>query len=265
MECGTPPLCRDQCLEVAILPDGGIGSADGPITIGYRYSLRFTPPDSTTLWGDQPLAVVIDSGPQLDETWLSDLAARTTLRTWPELDLVAADIVPQMVQDASYANGARISVTPRARLEDRWYAMHITALPFWVTATTSIAPDGPVVSRFRTGSAPQVASVIFAGGATKHRLYITPSESVAANASPAQLIQVRQGGELVTCSDVEFTSGRALTIISLDCPGLSEFPDEISIAAGFASSTGAELLPIVVEKAGLTLTSCGPSCEQANL
>ena len=265
VECGTPPLCRDECVPVPILPDGGLGPVDGPITVGYRYPLRFTPPDLTTLWGDQPLALVIDNGPALDETWLAELAAQTTLRTWPELELVPADIAPQTTADGSSPNGAQIVVTPRSKLEDRWYALHIAALPFWVAAMKSVEPDGSYVSRFRTGSEPHVASVTFAGGATKHRLYIGTSESVAANSSPSQFIQVRHGGELVPCSDVAFTPGRALNIISFDCPSLSEFPDQISIGAGLVSTTGAALLPIVVEKVVLTLTSCGQSCEQVNL
>jgi len=97
-------------------------------------------------------------------------------------------------------------------------------------------PDGAYVSRFRTDSEPHVASVTFAGGDTNHRLYIGTSESVTANSSPTQFIQVRHGGELVICSDVAFALGRALNIISFDCTSLSEFSDQISIGAGLVST-----------------------------
>jgi len=264
VECGAPPVCRDYCVPVAILPDGGFGPADGPITLGYRYSFYFAPTDMTTLWGDQALMIKIGSGPVLAEASLADLSTRVTLRTWPELETVQASVSVEATLDASVP-AQRIAIKPQSKLPDRWYALHVSSLPFWATAEGHVAPDGAYVARFRVGSEPHITTVTFAGGTSKHRLYIGLSESVVASVSPAQLTQVRSLGQVVTCTDVDFAAGRATGMLSFDCPTVIEFPEEISIGTGLVSTTGAVIAPVVVKKAGLTLKSCGTSCEVAGI
>jgi hypothetical protein len=103
--------------------------------------------------------------------------------------------------------------------------------------------------------------VTFAGGASKHRLYIYPSEPVTAQTSPASIVEVRSAGFLVTCSDVGFTAGKAMDSLSFDCPSLTAFPDQITIGAGLSSATGVPLAPTTIAKADLTLGTCGTDCQ----
>ncbi len=261
IDCGTPPLCREECLEVAVLPDGGLASIDGTITIGYQYALRFTPADFTTLWGAQPLLVAVGNGPTIDRAWLDDLASRVSLRTWPELETVPSTATVEVA--ASAGETARVTVTPATTLSERWYALHLSGLPFWATAQSHTMADGAYVARFSIGSDPRVSSVTFAGGPSKHRLYLALSESVLASVSPAQLVQVRDAGATVACTDVSFTASTPLDTLPFDCPTLGEFPDEIAVGSGLVSTTGVPLVPLVLEKADLTLSSCGTSCEAA--
>jgi hypothetical protein len=258
IDCGTPPLCREQCLQVPVLADGGLAYTDG-VTVGYRYAVGFTPIDMTTLWGAQALRVTVGSGPPLDRARLDDLASRITLRTWPELEVVPSTSAVEV--GVSDSETARITVTPTAKLSERWYALHLAGLPFWATAQSHVAADGAYLARFAVGSDPRVAAVTFAGGPSKRRLYIAPSELLQTSVSPATLVQVRQSGAAVVCTDVGFKANAPLTEIAFDCPTLSQFPDEIAIGSGFVSTTGTALLPVVVKKADLTFTSCGSECE----
>jgi hypothetical protein len=258
IDCGIPPLCREQCLKVPVLPDGGLAYTDG-VTIGYRYAVRFVPTDMTTLWGDQALRVTVDSGPPLDQAKLDDLASRITLRTWPELDIVPSTTTASA--GSSDSETGRVNVAPTSKLSQRWYALHISSLPYWANAQSHTTEDGAYVARFAVGSDPRVTAVTFAGGPSKHRLYIAPSESLVASVSPATLVQVRQAGASVVCTDVGFTANAPLAQLSFDCPTLGQFPDEIAIGSGLASTTGAALLPVVLKKADLVFSSCGTSCD----
>jgi hypothetical protein len=252
IDCGTPPLCRDQCLQVPVLADGGLAYTDG-VTIGYHYAISFVPTDMTTLWGDQALRVTVGVGPALDRAWLDELASRITLRTWPELEVVPSTSAVQV--GVSDGEAARVTVTPTAKLSERWYALYLAGLPFWATAQSHATADGAFVARFAVGSAPRVTAVTFAGGPSKHRLYVAMSESVMASVSPATLVQVLQAGASAACTDVEFTPNTALGQLSFDCPTLSQFPDEVSIGSGFVSTKGVALLPVVVKMAYLTFST----------
>jgi hypothetical protein len=258
IDCGTPPLCREQCLQVPVLADGGLAYTDG-VTIGYRYAVSFVPTDMTTLWGDQALRVTVGVGPALDRTWLDELASRISLRTWPELEVVPSTSAVEV--GVSEGESARVIVTPTAKLSERWYALYLAGLPFWATTQSHATADGAYLARFAVGSDPRVAAVTFAGGSSKHRLYLAPSESLLASVSPATLVQVRQAGASVVCTDVGFTANAPLTEVAFDCPTLSQFPDEIAVGSGLVSTTGAALSPVVVKKADLTFTSCGSECE----
>jgi hypothetical protein len=258
IDCGTPPLCREQCLQVPVLSDGGLAYTDG-VTIGYHYAARFVPTDMTTLWGDQALRVTVGAGPVLDRAWLNEFASRVTLRTWPELEVVPSSNAVEV--GVSDGEAARVIVTPTAKLSQRWYALHLAGLPFWATTQSQATADGAYLARFAVGSDPRVAAVTFAGGSSKQRLSIAMSESVVASASPATLVQVRQAGAPVACTDVAFTANTPLGQLSFDCPTLSQFPDEIAVGSGFLSTTGVAFLPVVVKKAELTFTSCGSECQ----
>ena len=261
IDCGSPPLCRDVCQTATVLPDGGLVLTDADYTIGYQYGIQFTPPDQTTLWGEQKLRVAINSGPALDKTWLRDLATRLSVRTWPEMeDVPSTNTVEAGISSSD--NGA-ISIAPISKLADRWYVLRLSAPPFWLAKpATHVAPDGSYVARFLTGSQPKVVSVTFAGGPNKHRLYMGLSESVTANQAPTGIVQIRNGGSPVACTDVGFAANKPMQSLSFDCPSLSVFPDEIIIGVGLVSTTGVALVPVTLAKSDLSLSSsCGESCQ----
>lgn len=261
IHCGTPPLCLDHCEEATILPDGGIAVTDASFTAGIRYRVSFSPPDMTTLWDTQALRVAIAMGPPLSAGWATDLAGRISLRTWPEMNEIPS--VVTLADSPSSTEMAAISIKPSASLSDRWYALRLSAPPFWMAVpVTHVAPDGSYVARFRTGSEPSIQSVTFAGGPNKHRLYIALSEPVVAASSPAAMVHVQYGGTRVACSDVDFVAGRSTPILSFDCPSLTAFPDQITIDAGLLSTTGAAFAPVTIAKSDLSLSSsCGQYCE----
>lgn len=258
IDCGTPPLCRDQCEVATLLPDGGIAPSDASFTAGHGYAISFTPFDLTTLWGTQGLRVAIGFGPPLSEGWTTDLSDRVSLRTWPEME----EIPSTLTVATSPSDMGGVTVTPNAPLSDRWYALRLSAIAAWMVApAVHIAPDGSYVARFRTGSDPRVRSVTFAGGPSKHRLYIEVSEPVAGLQSSAQLVRVQSAGAQVACSDAG-SAASMNAVLSLDCPALSTFPGTISIDAGFFSSTAMALAPTTIEKVDLILSStCGQDCQ----
>jgi hypothetical protein len=243
---------------VSVLPDGGL--PDGA-TIGYRYALRFAPADMTSLWGDRALLVTVGTGPTLERARLDELATRIMLRTWPEMEPVPSTSTVEVAASASET--ARVTLTPGSTLSERWYALHLSGQPFWATVQSHSTAEGAYVARFSVGSDPRVSLVTFAGGPSKHRLYIALSESVLATLSPAGLVEVRQDNVSVACTDVSFTINAPLSTLSFDCPSLDQFPDEIQIGAGFVSTTGIDLSPVILKKTDLTLTSCGSWCEAA--
>jgi hypothetical protein len=266
IDCGTPPLCRETCQTATVLPDGGLVLADGNFTTGYRYQLRFSPADMTTLWGEQKLRVSIGSGPNLDTAWLQDLAAHLSIRTWPEMEEVASTSTLEPTPSAT--DIGVISIVPRGKLADRWYAVRLSAAPFWIAAPPNhVAPDGSYVVRFRTGSEPMVATVTFAGGPSKHRLYIALSEPVVAKQSPAGIVQVQDdAGAPAACTDVAFVAGQPMQTLSFDCPSITAFPNQVSIAAGLVSTTGAAMSPVTIAKTDLTLSgSCGEGCQVGSM
>jgi hypothetical protein len=261
IDCGTPPLCRETCQIATVLPDGGLTSIDGNFSSGYQYRMDFTPVDMSTLWGDKELRVSVGTGPPIEKSWLQDLAARISIRTWPEQDEVPAANTVADVSSSTWTGA--IMVMPNIKLADRWYALRLSAVPFWIAPpATHVAPDGSYVARFRIGSEPQVAAVTFAGGKSKRRLYISPSEPVTAQQSPAAMVQVQSGGTSVACSDVAFVAGQAMPSLSFDCPSLTTFPDQITIGVGLASTTGVAFAPVTIAKADLILNSlCGTDCQ----
>lgn len=259
IDCGKPPLCREICLSATVLPDGGLSfPTDGDYSSQYKYRVYFRPTDMSTLSSDKELGLTVVSGPPLDKSWLQDLAGRVSLRTWPEMEDVPA--TSSAVDSPNWAGV--VTIKPTSKLADRWYAVRLSAPPFWIeTPSAHVAPDGSYVARFSLGSEPKVASVTFAGGASKHRLYIYTSEPVSAQTSPAGIVEVRSAGAVVACSDVGFTAGKAMNSLSFDCPTLTAFPDQISIGAGLSSATGVALAPVTIAKSDLTLSnSCGTDC-----
>jgi len=261
IDCGTPPLCRDACQAATVLPDGGLAPGDANYTIGYEYQIQFTPADMTTLWGGPKLRVAVSAGPSLDKTWLQDLATRMSIRTWPELEEVSTSNTVDATISSSEVGA--VSIVPSGNLADRWYALRLSAPPFWVaTPTTHVAPDGSYVARFRIGSEPKIASVTFAGGTSKHRLYLAISEPVTSKQSPAAILQVQYAGAQVTCTDVGFVANQPMQMLSFDCPSLSVFPDQIAIGVGLVSTAGAAFAPQTLAKTDLSLNeSCGASCQ----
>jgi hypothetical protein len=260
IDCGTPPFCRETCQTATVLPDGGLAPEDGNFTTGYRYQLYFIPADMTTLWGEQKLRVAIASGPTLNPAWLQDFAARWSIRTWPELEEVPATSMVEPAASSTQTDA--IAIVPEGKLADRWYALRLSAAPFWIAAPPNhVAPDGSYVVRFRAGSEPVVASVTFAG-ASKHRLYIELSELVVAQQSPAGIVQVQDdAGAPAACTDVGFVASQPMPTLSFDCPTIAVFPNQISIAAGLLSTTGVAMSPVTIAKTDLILSSCGPSCQ----
>lgn len=261
LDCGTPPLCREteSCKSATVLPDGGLSfPTDGDYRSGYKYRVYFRPTDMSTLSGESEMGLSVVMGPALEKSWLQDLARQVSLRTWPEMEDVPA--TSSVADSPSWAG--MVTLKPTGNLADRWYVVRLAALPFWVeTPSTHVAPDGSYVARFRVGSEPHIASVTFAGGAKKHRLYINPSEPLTAQQSPATIVQVQNAGAPVVCSDVDFVAGKAMDSLSFDCPSLTTFPEQITIGAGFSSTTGVPLAPVSIAKSELTLnSSCGTDC-----
>jgi hypothetical protein len=264
VDCGTPPLCREMCQWATVLPDGGLAfPTDGSYSSGIRVPVSFSPPDMSTLWGDKELKVTVPSQ-AVERSWMPDLAGRLSICTWPEQETVPAT---STVVASSSQPVLSVSLVPSSKLTDRWYGLRISALPFWMSPpATHVAPDGTYISRFRTGSEPRITSLRFAGGASKHRLYIATSELVSAQQSPASFVQVQSAGSSVTCSDVDFVAGRATPTLGFDCPMLSVFPDQVIVGAGLLSTTGVALAPVTIAKPDLTLdSSCGADCQTGGL
>jgi hypothetical protein len=256
-DCGTQPLCRETCQWATVLPDGGLAfPTDGSYSVGMRYPASFSPMDMSTLWSGKGLEVTIN-GP-VAESWLQDLAGRLSVCTWPEQE----DVPATSTVVAPYSSQAGfVSLLPNSELADRWYALRLSALPFWmVPPAIHGTPDGAYVARFRTGSEPLVRAVQFAGGPDKHRLHIAISESVSTPQNAASFVEVQSAGASVACSDL-FIASPTTSELYFDCPTLTTFPDQITIGAGLSSTTGVALAPVTIDKTGLTFTPCGTDCQ----
>jgi hypothetical protein len=186
---------------------------------------RFLPVDLTTAVGNTPLQVWINPrGANLTAAQLSAVSSRIVLRTWPELAPVAVDT---HVREANPAGDiyARVFVTPRTPLSDRWYVLQLSAKVDGIQAADdpandTVLPDGSHAARFRVGKGPVLVSVRqHEKTPGKFSVTFDFSEQLepddANPASAAVLSDAR--GRARACTGRSLTSGSALRGLGFTC------------------------------------------------
>lgn len=195
----------------------------------------FEPTDLTSSVADSPLRLGIDNyGITVDPGLLDALAKQTSLRTWPELKPIDVTVM-QQPPDANGDKRAYVILEPKEPLADRWYVMHVAALPEGLKWPAYPAlrklSDGAAVSRFRPGSDPVFESVLVCKKDDAQALISVFSEKVKAQHPFEQVIHLVVDGKSDICSSVDdFENGSSSPYFR--CIGAS---DEASVRFSFAS------------------------------
>lgn len=126
---------------------------------------QLSPPDLTTSAENSEIAVWAEIPGQIPMSYLTDVAARISLVTWPEDKPVAWQASFYVASSSRASNRfSRVIVQPQVALSPRWYALKVAKLPDWMglrtmTATVDTTTTGDTMVRFRHGSDPHVVAI----------------------------------------------------------------------------------------------------------
>jgi hypothetical protein len=230
-----------------------------------RPTVQLEPMDMMTAVGESPLHVLVSKLRADDANALDRVAAAVSLRTWPELEEVAA-ISSKSVENSGSSEQSgygHVYLHPTTPLADRWYALVLDAVPSGMDvpafASMHTTESGQRVARFRVGSQPVVTGVrIYQKEGQKQVAYVDFSERVVgdaqsvvvtgpsgrcqgvpAPAAPSFTFPPKgNGAGEVVPTDVDVST----TSLQLLCSGrvdVSEFT--LDIKSGFRSASGPSL------------------------
>jgi hypothetical protein len=181
-----PPACSSQ------------GDNGGPMSPQITAMLFFSPDDGSTAQSTGAVDLVLSSGAVsiVTQTLLSDVAGRVVFQTWPEGDAVPFGTT---LGDGPAAGQMRVTVTPQAALDDRWYLVKLGSVPSMVLPEARLE-DGSAGTRFRPGSHPRVASIqICRNDASSGKLLVTFSEAVTFAGPTEGIVSLSIAGSPSTC------------------------------------------------------------------
>jgi hypothetical protein len=236
------------------------------------------PVDLATATGKTLTRIGIDNlGGPVSAELLDALAAETSLRTWPDMGEVAAEVVAIPSGSGVGADTrAYVEVRPRDALASGWHVLRVARLPVGLAAPRFPAhvtlPDGSIGARFRPDSWPTVVSIRVCERDTGVQTVIADfSERMLIDAGDAAVLTVENSGAVDSaCSTVGGEgTGEGVGDVATTCSGLraSEVVN-VSLAAGLVS-VGGGLLREPAGSAGLsfsfvpdTLAEWGVGCRR---
>jgi hypothetical protein len=242
--------------------------AQAPVT------LAFAPGDLTSSTFDTPITLFAEGGGQpVDEALLQEIASQIDLRTYPELTPVDVDVhvVPSARPVRPVRSGndkssvaseppegdsvrARIVLTPRRPLADRWHVVSLAALPRGTrpVAWTGVvdAALGAFAARFHPGSAPVVRDVRLCEKQDGRVARVIATFSEGLRLDPARVEQLVDAQDTLTGELCKVVAPVApdvpQTTIEIDCPEsvLEGRSIDLGLSAALMSMTGAPLTSI---------------------
>jgi hypothetical protein len=223
----------------------------------------FEPVDMTSAVGASPLqvAVHVNQGGTITDATFASLASQVSLVEWPEMKEVPA--IKQVKRlSGEVAIAGYVTVVPSRPLADRWYALKVASMPpglAWPTfAAQRAMADGAAISRFRTGSDPQVASVRACDKNGQTLLIVDFSERVAV--TDARLITARyQSGSALACQSWEPVGPDGAMSMSRLCDALDDNEAlDIGVRQGALGAAAPAMAPLHI---GLkTMIAWGEGC-----
>ncbi len=126
-------------------------------------TVRFGFADLTTSVGETPLQLFVNHVGEIVSTeMLAELKAQVSLRRWPSLEKVAADV--QLTASDNENANAYLRLVPKQAIESTaWYALVVEKLPAgfrWPTFTPALVDaDGRHIVRFFGGDKPVISSL----------------------------------------------------------------------------------------------------------
>jgi len=186
----------------------------------------FEPVDMSSAVGSSPLQISIhvNQGGKLSDKALAGVASEVALVTWPEMAAIESTKRTRRMAEG-LAIAAFVTVVPVKPLSDRWYALKLTKLPAGVAWPSFAAhkqmDGGVVISRFRPGSDPQVASVQACDKEGYTRLVVDFSERITSE--DARKITMSYAGEKATaCGDWDAIARDGTMSLNRRCNSLDE-------------------------------------------
>jgi len=196
--------------------------------------------DLSTGVGAKPLRIIVNNAtrPVTDEM-LGQVAAKTSLRTWPAMVSVSSE----MRMHASDGIGpGYVEIVPKEALKDDWYALRVDALPaplVWPRfCGDSVAENGAHLARFRITSSPIVRGARLVDKADGRQLRIEFSEPVIVR-SPLEATIGRSKG-LDDCAVIAPENSSPQADVRLACSGkVIDKEIEVLVGYGLQSSSAA--------------------------
>ena len=241
--------------------------ADGPVRPPPEVRLSLV--DLTTNVGDAPIRASIEDERAIAPAALERLAARLSLRAWPDLEEVPCTAVTTE-RGAGPPEDPRASVElrPVSPLEARWYVFRVDGLPadfLWpLYSEARPLADGSLGSRFRPDSYPLLAALtLYSVEGLRTTIQLNFSERVTADVPAAELVEVRNGTAGPAICDVVEPPD-----VAVNCAGGLdlEVPIEVLVSTGFRSDGGAPVRtlgsdgPWSFALDWATLPECGNDC-----
>jgi hypothetical protein len=203
--------------------------------------VRLSPGDLWTNRGDAPIRARIEDERPIATEALERLAARLSVRTWPEMEEVPCTVVTSpMGADPPDDPYPFVELRPVSPLEARWYVFRADGLPAdfsWVVYPGALPlADGTLGARFRPDSFPLLMDLhVCSAEGLRTRIGLDFSERVTADVPAADLVEVRNGSaEPAVCIVDEPPE------VAVNCTGGLdvELSIEVSVAVGFRSEGG---------------------------
>ncbi|MBI4703615.1 MAG: hypothetical protein HY744_21095 [Deltaproteobacteria bacterium] len=187
-----------------------------------------------------------NNGKPVEPAKVEALAAQVSLKTWP--GLVPVDVTVKAVPSDPYADmlaDAWVLLERKAPLADEWHVLVVAKVPPGFNPETAgdktLAglPAGASETLFRPGSDPRVSRVEMchekAGDEEYYKVWVTVTESIAADGTPASVLTVKQDGNKLACSD--FGESIPPGGLSVNCPGFDvSKTTEISVDSSVKSA-----------------------------
>lgn len=179
----------------------------------------FEPGDLSTSTGTTVPRLGLSTSIDIDrKTIVDSLRGALSLRRWPDLTVVATDIAIDGVGGADIATRGRtfFQLSPKAPLEDRWYAVVLESLPSQVDLPAPVESKrlqtGMVVSRFRPGSEAVLRRIRYCEPDSKNVVLLEFSEPVTIGKGAVSL----SAAGLPDC-EPSLASGSELTVLQHKC------------------------------------------------